>query len=131
MVGSPKCSTCCSTGSGARLANVSPTSSNTGSRFACATPAAVTMFSAPGPIDDVAAITWRRSVARAYATAASAMPCSFWPRQVGSSSPASCSAVPSPSTLPCPKIAKTPANSGTGVPSSSSERCAVIQRTSA
>ena len=42
------------------------------------------MFSAPGPIDDVAAITWRRSVARAYATAASAMPCSFWPRHVGS-----------------------------------------------
>ena len=59
------------------------------------------------------------------------MPCSFWPRQVGSSSRTSCSAVPSPSTLPWPKIAKTPGNSGTSVPSSSSERCAIIQRTSA
>jgi hypothetical protein len=64
-VGSSKCSTCCSTGSGPREVNVSPGSSSTGSRFACARPAAVTMLRAPGPIEDVAAITWRRSVALA------------------------------------------------------------------
>jgi hypothetical protein len=62
-VPSPKGSICCSTGSGARLVNVSPGSSSTGSRFACATPAAVTMFSAPGPIDDVTTPTCRRWVA--------------------------------------------------------------------
>ena len=33
-MGSPKCSTCCSTGSGRRLWNVSPASSSTGSRLA-------------------------------------------------------------------------------------------------
>ena len=80
------------------------------------------MFSAPGPIEEVATITWRRSVARANAAAASAIPCSVWPRQVGSWSRTSCSAVPSPSTLPCPKMPKTPGNSGTSVPSSSSLR---------
>ena len=48
VVGSPKCSTCWSTGSGARPVKVSPGSSSTGSRLACATPAAVTMLSAPG-----------------------------------------------------------------------------------
>src|SRR5690606_13645870 len=59
------------------------------------------------------------------------MPCSFWPRQTGSSSRTSCRAVPRPSTLPWPKMANTPANSGARVPSSSSVRCARIQRTSA
>src|SRR3954451_12723698 len=44
---------------------------------------------------------------------------------------ASDSAVPRPSTLPCPKIANTPGNSGTSVPSSSTPRCATSQRTSA
>src|SRR5580765_101502 len=52
--GSWKCSTCCSTGSGIRLRNVSPEISNSGSRLEWATAAAVTMFVAPGPIDDVA-----------------------------------------------------------------------------
>ncbi len=60
---------------------MSPESSSTGSRFAIATPAAVTMFSAPGPIDDVATMICRRRIALAKPTAASAMPCSFWPRQ--------------------------------------------------
>ena len=77
IVGSPKCSTCCSTGSGIRLWNVSPASNSTGSRLAWATPAAVTMLSAPGPIDDVATMIWRRLVALANPTAASAIPCSF------------------------------------------------------
>ena len=72
-----------------RLWNVSPASSSTGSRLAWATPAAVTMLSAPGPIDDVATMIWRRRVALAKPTAASAIPCSFWPRHVGSASPAS------------------------------------------
>ena len=53
-LGSPNGSTCCSTGSGTRFTNVSPESRSTGSRFACAMPAAVTMFSAPGPIELVA-----------------------------------------------------------------------------
>jgi hypothetical protein len=40
---------------------VSPDSSSTGSRLACATPAAVTMLVAPGPMDDTAnIIRWRR-----------------------------------------------------------------------
>ena len=63
--GAPACSTCCSTGSGMRLVKVSPARSNSGSRLAMATPAAVTMLSAPGPIDDVATITWRRRFALA------------------------------------------------------------------
>ena len=54
VLGSAKCSTCCRTGSGSRLAKVSPDRSSSGSRFAIATPAAVTMLVAPGPTDDVA-----------------------------------------------------------------------------
>ena len=46
-----------------RLWNVSPESSSSGSRFAIATPAAVTMFVAPGPIEDVATMIWRRRIA--------------------------------------------------------------------
>ena len=53
IVGLPKCSTCCITGSGRRLAKVSPARSSTGRRFAWAGPAAVTMLSAPGPIEEV------------------------------------------------------------------------------
>ena len=49
MVGSPKCSTCWSTGSGRRLANTSPASSSTGKRLAWARPAAVTMLVGAGP----------------------------------------------------------------------------------
>jgi hypothetical protein len=75
--GSPNGSTCCNTGSGMRLANVSPESSSTGSRLAWATAAAVTMFVAPGPIELVATMIWRRRLALAKATAASAIPCSF------------------------------------------------------
>jgi hypothetical protein len=60
---------------------------------------------------------WRRRIALANATPASAMPCSFWPRQVGSSSRASSSACPRHVTLPCPKIAYTPGNNGASLPS--------------
>ena len=88
-------------------------SRSSGSRFASAAPAAVTMFVAPGPIEDVATMICCRRVAFANATAASAIPCSFWARCVGSRSRASCRALPSPSTFPWPKIANTPGNSGT------------------
>ena len=64
-VPSPKSSTCCKTGSGARLANTSPGSKSTGSRFTCASAAAVTRFSAPGPIEVVTAIARRRFIALA------------------------------------------------------------------
>jgi hypothetical protein len=56
---------------------VSPASSSSGNLLACATAAAVTMFIAPGPIDDVAAISCRRRIALAKPMAASAMPCSL------------------------------------------------------
>ena len=49
-----KCSTCCNTGSGNLFAYVSPGKNNIGSLLLIATPAAVTMFVAPGPTDDVA-----------------------------------------------------------------------------
>src|SRR5580765_3498595 len=45
------------------------------------------------------------------------MPCSFWPRHVGSSSRASSSACPRHVTFPCPKIANTPGNNGASRPS--------------
>ena len=64
-------------------------------------------------------------------TAARAIPSSVLPRQVGSRSRSSKRAVPSPSTLPCPKMPNTPANRGTSLPSRSSDRWAIIQRTSA
>ena len=60
--------------------NVSPASSSSGRRLACATAAAVTMFMAPGPTDDVAAMNCRRRIAFAKPIAASAIPCSLWPR---------------------------------------------------
>ena len=131
IVGSPNGSTCWSTGSGARPWKVSPGRRRTGIRFAWATPAAVTMLSAPGPIDDVATITCRRSMAFPKPTAARAIPSSVLPRQVGSRSRSSNRAVPRPSTLPCPKMPNTPANRGTSLPSRSSDRWAIIQRTSA
>src|SRR4051812_32384650 len=49
--------------------------------------------------------------------AAWAMPCSLWARYVGSSWRAACRASPMPATLPWPKIAQHPANSGTSWPS--------------
>ena len=80
MVASLKSSICCSTGSGPRLANTSPGRNSTGSRLTCATPAAVSMFMQPGPIDVVQAIICRRFLALANATAASAIPCSLCAR---------------------------------------------------
>ena len=53
-MGELKFSTCCKTGSGKRLANVSPGKSNIGRRLLIATAAAVTIFVAPGPTDEVA-----------------------------------------------------------------------------
>ena len=42
------------------LAKVSPAINSNGMRLECATPAAVTMFVAPGPTDEVATMIWRR-----------------------------------------------------------------------
>ena len=134
--GVPGCSTCCSTGSGRREWKVSPAMKSTGSRFAIAIPAAVTMLVAPGPTDDVAImICWRR-LALANPAAARPMPCSFWPRQVGSASRCISSEWPRLVTLPWPKIAKTPGKSGASTRSlpgtgSMSTRCAMRYRTMA
>ena len=105
-------------------------SSRTGRRLVCATPAAVTMLVAPGPIELAATMICRRALALAKPIAASAIDCSFWPRQVGSSSLTASSASLRQVTLPWPKIANTPGNSGTSAPSIS-VRCAISQRTSA
>jgi hypothetical protein len=75
------------------------------------------MFRAPGPIEVVHAMTWRRNFALANAIAACAIACSLWARQVGRTSRTWCSASPRPATLPWPKIAQTPANSGASAPS--------------
>ncbi len=56
---------------------MSPEMKSTGSRFDIATPAAVTKFVAPGPMDEVHTITCWRRMAFANAAAASPMPCSF------------------------------------------------------
>ncbi len=64
-VGSWKCSTCCNTGSGMRLAKLSPPKSSSGSRLAWATAAAVTMLVGPGPIEAEATMIWRRRLALA------------------------------------------------------------------
>ncbi len=61
-LGSENCSTCWSTGSGCRQAKVSPGRSSTGMRFTVAVPAAVTMLSAPGPIELVTAQICRRRI---------------------------------------------------------------------
>ena len=66
------------------MANVSADSRSSGSRFECATAAAVTMLVAPGPIELVATMICLRNLALAKPTPASAIDCSFWPRQVGS-----------------------------------------------
>ena len=80
-------------------------------------PAAVTMLSAPGPMEDVAIMICRLRLALAKPIAASAMDCSFCPRQVGSRSWTDSSASERQVTLPWPKIANTPAKSGTRSPS--------------
>ena len=84
-----------------------------------ATAAAVTMLVAPGPIELDATMIRRRLEARANPQAARAIPCSFWPLQVGSASWACSSSWPRQVTLPWPKMANTPANSGTTPPSTS------------
>src|SRR4051794_20825299 len=88
------------------------------------------MLEAPGPMEVVQAIIWRRFLALAKATAASAMPCSLWARNVGSVSRAWYRASPNPATLPWPKMPQQPANSGTSAPSMS-ERWAARYRTTA
>ncbi len=42
------------------------------------------MLVAPGPIEEAATMICRRRLALAKPMAASAIDCSFWPRQVGS-----------------------------------------------
>ena len=130
-VGSPKSSSCCSTGSGWRLAKVSPGSSSTGRRFACASAAAVTRLVAPGPTEVVQAIMRRRRFALAKAIAACAIACSLCARKVGSALRCAASASPMPATLPWPKIANTPWKSGSLARRPSRMRCAARYRTSA
>ena len=59
------CSSCWSTGPCRRLANVSLGSSRTGSRFAVAVAAPVSMFDEPGPIEAVHASVASRRLALA------------------------------------------------------------------
>ena len=73
------CSTCCNTGSGCLVANVSPGSRSTGILFAVAVPAAVSILAAPGPTDVVQAYIFFLFFCFAKAVAASAIPCSFLP----------------------------------------------------
>ena len=65
MPGSCGCSSCCSTGSATRVANVSLGSSSAGSRLAVASAAPVSMFAAPGPTEAVQASVARRRWTRA------------------------------------------------------------------
>jgi hypothetical protein len=58
-----KSSSCCSTGSGARDANVSPGINSTGSRLTWASAAAVSRLVAPGPMLVVTAMMRRRKFA--------------------------------------------------------------------
>ena len=126
--GLPKCSSCCRTGSGSRESKVSPTSSSSGSRFARATPAAGTVLRAPGPIDVVTAITWRRRADLAKPTAASAIADSFWPRMVRMPSRCRSSASPRLSALPWPKMAKTPGTRAMTSPDRSSRTCWAMRK---
>ncbi len=107
-VGSPKCSSCCNTGSGRRVKNASPHSINTGNRLAWANAAEVSKFAVPGPALAVQNMNRRRSHALAYPAAAKPMPCSFWPRYKGKVSCTSCNASPRQVTLPWPKMPKPP-----------------------
>ena len=82
-----------------------------------ATPAAVVMLRAPGPIELIETMICRRRFAFAKPIAASAIDCSFCPRQVGNSSLTASSASERQVTLPWPKMAKHPGKSGTVLPS--------------
>ena len=59
------------------MLNTSPGTSSTGRRLIVASAAPVTMFVAPGPIDDVHTNAPSRFRIRAYPTAACTIPCSF------------------------------------------------------
>ena len=72
-------SSCCNTGSATRVAKMSPGSSSTGNRLMVASAAPVTMFVAPGPIEEVQASVDIRFRVRANATAACTMACSLRP----------------------------------------------------
>ena len=73
--GSTGSSTCCRAGSGRRLAKVSTAINSNRMRLEFAAPAAVTMFVAPGPTDEVATMIWRRCTVFVQEAAANAMPC--------------------------------------------------------
>ncbi len=75
--GAPGTSSCWSTGLTRREANTSPGRSSTGRRLIVASAAPVTMFVAPGPIDDVHAQVWSRFRCRAWATAVCTIACSL------------------------------------------------------
>ena len=70
-------SSCWSTGSGSRVAKISPGSSNTGRRLIVAAAAPVTMFVAPGPIELVQASVLNRLLAFANAAAVCTIACSL------------------------------------------------------
>ena len=70
-------SSCCSTGADRRVAKMSPGSSSTGTRLIVAPAAAVTMFVAPGPIDEVHANVCSRLCIFANAAAVWTIACSL------------------------------------------------------
>ncbi len=70
-------SSCWSTGSGRRVTKMSEGSSSTGRRLVVASAAPVTMFVAPGPIEDVTAQVCNRFLCLAKAAAACTPPCSL------------------------------------------------------
>ena len=74
--GLEKCSTCCKTGSGILLANVSPGKNKIGNLLLIATAAAVTRFVDPGPTELVATNIWFLLLALAYAIPVKAIFCS-------------------------------------------------------
>src|SRR6056300_517065 len=71
-----KCSTCCNTGSGILLANVSPGKKSIGSLLLIATAAAVIIFVEPGPTEEVAIKICFLLFALAYAIPVKAIFCS-------------------------------------------------------
>ncbi len=70
-------SSCCSTGSGTRVANRSDGNNSTGTRLVVARAAPVTMLSDPGPMEAVHIQVCNRLVAFANAAAACTCPCSL------------------------------------------------------
>ena len=58
----PGCSICCRTGSGWREAKLSDGNTSSGRLFTVAVPQAVTMFAAPGPMDDAQGMIFLRSL---------------------------------------------------------------------